>query len=109
MKKSKELQQQELVETLQGARTVDFITPVLETFTKYEMVKADAKYSKDAKTYLEQVEQQYRNQLKFLYAAADKAYPEDDIQTGHALSSLGPAVILEQYEFQVIVRKKPKT
>jgi hypothetical protein len=106
MKKSKELQQQEVVETLKGARTVDFITPVLQTFTKYQMVKADAKHSKDAKAYLEQVNQQYRTQLEYLYLAAAEAYPEDEVDPGIAHSSLGPESILEKYEFQVIVRKK---
>ena len=109
MKKSKELEQQELVETLQGARTVDFITPVLETFTKYQMVKEDAKTSKDAKAYLEQVERQYRNQLKFLWSAADQAFPEDELEPDYAMSSLGPEAILKDYEFQMIVKKKPKT
>lgn len=103
---SKELDQHTTIETLKGARAVDFITPVLQTYTKYEMVKADAKHSKDAKAYLAQVESEYRNQLKYLWTAASKAYPEDDIDDSIAMSSLGPASILEKYEFQVLVRKK---
>jgi hypothetical protein len=103
---NKEMEQQEIIETLKGARTVDFITPVLETFTKYKLVKQDAKHDKSAKAYLESVEDQYRNQLKFLYAAAKAAYPEDNVNPDHALSSLGPADILEKYEFKVIVKKK---
>ena len=106
MSHSKDLEQQTLVETLKGARTVDFVRPVLETFTKYQMVKADAKYSKDAKAYLEQIEQQYRNQLRFLWMSAHEAFPEDDVNPDYAMSSLGPEAILEKYEFQVIVRRK---
>ncbi len=104
-----QLQQQEIIETLKGARTVDFITPVLETFTKLEMVKQDAKYDKTAKTYLESVEQQYRNQLKFLYEAAKLAYPEDNVNPSYAHSSLGPQAILDHYDFKVIVSRKEKT
>jgi len=89
-----------------NSRVVDFITPVLKTFTKLEMVKQDAKHDKSAKAYLESVEQEYRNQLKFLYEAAQKAFPEDKVDPRIAHSSLGPADILELYEFSVIVRKK---
>lgn len=100
------IEKQEMVETLRGARTVDFITPILETATKLEMVKADAKHNKTAKPYLETVEAEYRNQLKFLYMAAQTAFPEDNVDPSHALSSIGPAGILEHYEFKVIVSKK---
>lgn len=102
----KEMEQQQMIETLKGARVVDFITPVLRTYTKLEMVKQDAKHDKAAKAYLESVEQEYRNQLKFLYEAANQAFPEDKVDPRIAHSSLGPADILEHYEFSVIVRKK---
>ena len=102
-----QIEQQEIIETLKGARTVDFITPVLETFIKLEMVAQDAKAGdKNAKAYLEVVQNQYRNQLKFLYEAAKLAYPEDKVDPRIAMSSLGPQSILEHYEFSVIVRKK---
>ena len=104
-----EVDKQLVIEMLKGARTVDFITPVLKTFTKYEMVKADVsanKSNKTAKEYLEQVEQQYRTQLSFLYEAAHQAFPEDKINPAHAMSSLGPSVILEKYDFKVIVSRK---
>ena len=100
------IQQEELLQALKGARTVDFITPVLETFTKLQMVKEDAKHNKSAKAYLETVEEQHRNQLRFLYLAAAEAFPEDDVNPGYASSSLGPEDILEKYEFKVIVSKK---
>lgn len=99
----------ELLEQIKGARTVDFIKPVLETFTKLQMVMQDAKHNKSAKAYLETVEDQYRNQLKFLYMAAAEAFPEDDINPNHAGSSLGPEEILRFYEFKVIVSKKEET
>ena len=101
------IEKQEMVETLRGARTVDFITPILETATKLEMVKADAKHNKTAKLYLETVEAEYRNQMKFLYMAAQTAFPEDKrIEVSHALSSISPQDILDRYEFKVIVSKK---
>lgn len=106
---AKSIDKQEIIEVLKGARTVDFITPVLKSFNKYEMVKEDAssnKSSKAAKEYLEQVEQQYRTQLSFLYEAANQAFPEDKIKPSHAFSSLGPSAILEKYEFRVIVSRK---
>lgn len=88
------------------SRVVDFVSPVLQTKQKFEMVKEDAKSDKTAKAYLEQVEQQYRLQLKFLYEAAKSAYPEDDINPSIAMSSLGPDAILKKYDFKVIVSKK---
>lgn len=90
------------------SRVVDFVTPVLQTKQKYEMVKEDAKSDKTAKAYLDQVENQYRLQLKFLYEAAQSAYPEDDVNPSHAISSLGPDNILKKYDFKVIVSKKGK-
>ena len=100
-----EIEKEELIEVLKGARTVDLITPVLQTFTKYKLVKEDAK-DKVAKAYLEQVEQQYRLQLKFLYEAAKLAFPEDKVDPSIAMSSLGPQEILEKYQFKVIVSRK---
>jgi hypothetical protein len=41
-----------------------------------------------------------------LYEAAQKAFPEDKVDPRIAHSSLGPADILDHYEFSVIVRKK---
>ena len=99
-------QKEELIHALKGARTVDFIKPVLETFTKLQMVKEDSKHSKSAKAYLETVEEQYRNQLKFLYFAAAEAFPEDDVNPAHAGGSISPERILMQYDFKVIVSKK---
>ena len=100
------IEKQEMLQTLGGARTVDFVTPILETATKLEMVKADAKHNKTAKPYLETVEAEFRNQLKFLYMAAQTAFPEDNVEPNHALSSIGPQNILNEYEFKVIVSKK---
>lgn len=88
------------------SRVVDFISPVLQTKQKYEMIKEDARSDKTAKAYLEQVEQQYRLQLKFLYEAAKTAYPEDRLNPSHAMSSIGPDSILTDYDFKVIVSKK---
>lgn len=88
------------------SRVVNFIGPVEETWSKLEMVKQDAKFDKTAKAYAEIVEQQYRNQLKFLYEAAREAFPEDKVNPAHAHSSLGPSSILEKYDFQVIVSRK---
>lgn len=87
-------------------RLVDFVKPILQTFALMEAVKADAKSDKTAKAYLERVEQQYRQQLKFLYEAANEAFPEDGVEPGHALSSLGPSAILDKYNFRVIVERK---
>jgi hypothetical protein len=84
------------------------VTPVLQTKQKYEMVKEDAKSDKTAKAYLDQVDQQYRLQLKFLYEAAQSAYPDDGINPNHAMSSIGPGDLLEKYDFKVIVSKKGK-
>ncbi len=100
------IEKEELLQTIKGARTVDFIKPVLETFAKLQMVKADARHNKSAKAYLETVEDQYRNQLRFLYLAAEEAFPEDDINPAHANSSIGPEDILQHYDFKVIVSKK---
>jgi len=88
------------------SRIVDFTKPVLQTQTKMNMIKDDAKADKIAKAYLQQVEEQFRNQLKFLYEAAAEAFPEDGVEPGHAHSSLGPAGILERYDFKVIVSRK---
>jgi hypothetical protein len=88
------------------SQVVDFITPVLETFTKLQMVKKDAKTSKVAKEYTEQVESQMRDQLKFLYMAAQQAFPEDGIDPEIAHSSIGPTEILNRYDFKVIVTRK---
>jgi hypothetical protein len=38
--------------------------------------------------------------------AAQTAFPEDNVNPDHALSSIGPAGILKHYEFKVIVSKK---
>jgi hypothetical protein len=103
-----EIKKQELVEIIRGARTVDFTTAVLATKKKLDMVTADVRAGdKAAKAYEESVSFQYRMQLKFLYEAAQTAFPEDEeIIPGHAMSSLGPAQILEMYDFKVIVAKK---
>jgi hypothetical protein len=90
------------------SRIVDFTKPVLQTKIKMDMIKDDAKTDKTAKAYLQQVEEQFRNQLKFLYEAASDAFPEDGVEPSHAHSSLGPAGILEKYEFKVIVTRKEK-
>ena len=99
-------EKEQLIHSLKGARTVDFIKPVLQTFTKLQMVKEDTKHNKSAKAYLETVEAEYRNQLKFLYMAAAEAFPDDGIEVRHAGSSWGPEDILRKYDFKVIVSKK---
>lgn len=103
-----EIEKQEVFEIIKGARTVDFTTSVLETKKKLDMVREDSRNGdKAAKAYEESVSFQYRMQLKFLYEAAQTAFPEDEeIIPGHAMSSLGPAQILEMYDFKVIVAKK---
>jgi|LakMenE01Jun11ns_1017448.scaffolds.fasta_scaffold9958799_22 hypothetical protein len=103
-----EIKKAEVVEILKGARTVDFTTSVLETKKKLDMVREDSRNGdKAAKAYEESVSFQYRMQLKFLYEAAQTAFPEDEeIIPGHAMSSLGPEKILERYDFKVIVAKK---
>ena len=104
---NKDIQQQTVIEALKGARTVNFTQAVLETYRKMEMVRADVRSGdKAAKSYLESVEQQYRNQMRFLFVAARDAFPEDGIDPNHAMSSLGPESILEHYDFQVIVARK---
>jgi hypothetical protein len=102
-----EIEKQELVEILKGARTVDFTTTVLETMKKRDLVEQDSKSGdKAAKAYLESVNFQFRTQMQFLYNAVAQAFPEDDINPRYAFSSLGPQDLLEQYEFKVIVAKK---
>lgn len=105
---NKDIEHQEVIEILKGARTVEFTTTVLETKKKLDMVTDDARAGdKAAKAYEESVRFQYRMQLKFLYEAAQTAFPEDeDIVPGHAMSSLGPDKILDMYDFKVIVAKK---
>lgn len=105
---NKDIEHQEVIEILKGARTVDFTTTVLETKKKLDMVTEDAEAGdKAAKAYKDSVYFQYRMQLKFLYEAALAAFPEDqEIIPGHPMSSLGPSRILDMYDFKVIVAKK---
>ena len=103
---SNDLEHEVSIRELQGAVTVDFIKPVLDTYAKLQMVKADAKYNKTAKPYLETVEAQYRNQLKFLYETAKEAFPNDAINPNHALSSIGPEEILMDYDFKLTIMRK---
>ena len=95
-----------MIEVLKGARTVDFTTPITEAYHKLQLVREDARYNKTAKPYLETIKSEYRNQIKFLYMAADQAYPEDGVKVSHAISSFGPEAIFDKYEFKVIVAKK---
>lgn len=104
---SNDLDHEVSIRELQGAVTVDFIKPVMNTYAKLQMVKADAKYNKTAKPYLETVEAQYRNQLKFLYETAKEAFPNDTrINPDYALSSIGPEEILMYYDFKLTIMPK---
>jgi hypothetical protein len=102
----KELAQTTMDVLSEKSRVVGFTKSVLKTKEKMNMIKDDARSDKTAKAYLQQVEEQFRNQLKFLYEAAAEAFPEDKVDPGHAHSSLGPDGILEKYEFKVIVSRK---
>ena len=98
----------ETFETLNGSRKVDFTSPVFETMALIQKIKADYEQSKSkaAKAYLEEIESQFRQQMVFLYKAAEAAYPEDKINSRHAWSSLGPESLFLQYEFDVYVKRK---
>jgi hypothetical protein len=101
----------ETLETLSGSRKVDFTSPVFETMALVQKIKADfgQTKSKAAKAYLEEVENQFRQQMVFLYKAAELAYPEDKIDSRHAWSSLGPDSLFMKYEFDVYVKRKEET
>ena len=103
-----EIEKQEAVEILKGARTVDFTTSVLETKKKLDMVREDSRNGdKAAKAYEESVNLQFRMQLKFLFEAAQAAFPEEEENIpGHILSKLGAAQIFDKFDFKVIVAKK---
>lgn len=90
------------------SRSADFTKAVKQTKMKLDLIKEDAKNDKNAKAYADQVENQYRLQLKFLYEAAAEAFPEDGVEPRIAMSSLGPEQILDQYEFLVLVSRKEK-
>ena len=66
----------ETFESIQGACKVDFTTPVFETMALVEQVRADAtsSKSKNAKAYLDEVENKFRQQMVFLYKAVENAF-----------------------------------
>lgn len=101
----------ETIERLSGARKVDFTTSVIETMKMIEQVKDrhNATKSKAAKAYLEELEQQFRHQISFLYKSVENAFPEDKVDSRIAWSSLGPESLLENYEFEVYVKRRKQS
>ena len=95
------------IRELQGAVTVDFTTPIQQTAAKLRIVKEDAEHNKTAKPYLETIKAEFRNQLQFLYIAANSAFPDDPrTNPNRALKQYSPEDILRLYDFKVTVMKK---
>lgn len=111
MKQSNDQAEDIMLEELSGeTRVVSFIAAIDQVKTKMDLVKLDSndKSNKAAQEYYKQINVQYRQMLQLLYAAAAEAFPEDQVDPGHAMSSLGPDRILHDYNFRVLVSRKAK-